>query len=168
MNKTLKDNVYDLITKDYLKLGDVLPNFRAMDEGLNTVELKDINKKYKLISSVPSVDTSICILQTEKFNNIIGNDYNNLQLITISRDLPFALKKACASFKTKNHLLWSDANYRDYGRQTGFEIDFIKLLARAVIVLDENNKIIYEQIVNPPAGDEPNYNDVIKFLNTLK
>ncbi|ATZ16901.1 thiol peroxidase, atypical 2-Cys peroxiredoxin [Williamsoniiplasma luminosum] len=167
MSKSLKDNVFDLISKNYTKLGDIMPDFKATNGDLSDFHLSDIKKDFKLISTAPSIDTKVCFLQTEKFNEEVEK-YPHVQFITITRDLPFAQARVCGSFLKPNHILLSDAFARDFGTKTGFAIDFLPLLARTVMVLDKNNKVIYQQIVNPAAKNEPDYNEVENFLKTLK
>ncbi|PPE05909.1 thiol peroxidase [Williamsoniiplasma lucivorax] len=167
MSKSLKDDIFTLISEKHIKLGDVMPNFKAANQDLSKFNLSDVKKEYKLISSAPSIDTRVCFLQTEKFNEEVDS-YPNIQFITITRDLPFAQTRVCGSFLKPNHILLSDAFDRDFGNKTGLAVEFIQLLARVVMVLDKNNKVIYQQIVNPTAKNEPDYDDVNKFLKTLK
>ncbi|UZQ30687.1 MAG: hypothetical protein OHM56_03940 [Spiroplasma phoeniceum] len=93
--------------------------------------------------------------------------YPNFQLITISRDLPFALKLACEAFINSKHILLFDTNYREFVTQTKLYFPFNNLLARSVIVLDQDNKIIYLQIVSP-ISSEQNYDEVYQFLDTFQ
>ncbi|AHF57636.1 peroxiredoxin [Spiroplasma eriocheiris] len=163
--KTMQGDVYTLLPKNHIKVGDKLI-FKADTTKFEDFNLADVKKKYKVISAIPSIDTSVCMLQTREFNNKLVSKYPDVQLITISRDLPFALTRGCESFLNPNHILLSDTNYRDFGNKTNLYFDFNNLLARSVIVLNENNEVIYLQIVNP-VSSEPNYQEVYTFLDNL-
>ncbi|AGM25059.1 thiol peroxidase [Spiroplasma chrysopicola] len=163
---TLVGNVFEKISNNHIKVGDKL-SFIAETTNLEDFDLNTIENKYKVISTIPSIDTSVCLLQTTQFNKTILEKYPDIQLITISRDLPFALNRGCESFLHPQHLLLSDANYRDFGNKTKLYFDFINLLIRSVLVLDHENKVIYLQIVSPVTS-EPNYQEVYDFLATIK
>ncbi|AXF95314.1 thiol peroxidase [Spiroplasma phoeniceum] len=163
---TMSGDVKNLLAKDHLQVGDKV-SFKADMVDWQDFELATIIKEYKVISAVPSIDTSVCLTQTKQFNQTIISKYPNFQLITISRDLPFALKRACEAFINSNHILLSDTNYREFGTQTKLYFPFNNLLARSVMVLDQDNKIIYLQIVSPTSS-EPNYDEVYQFLDTIK
>ncbi|MBW3058698.1 peroxiredoxin [Spiroplasma poulsonii] len=162
---TMSGDVATLIASNHLKVGDTL-TFKADTVKWEDFELTNLKKEYKVISSIPSIDTSVCLLQTKQFNETILNKYPAVQLITISRDLPFALQRACESFVNPEHILLSDTNYREFGHKTKLYFEFNNLLARIVMVLDQNNQVIYLQIVSP-VSSEPNYQDTYHFLDTL-
>lgn len=159
------DNVFNAISSNHLKLNDHI-NFKAINIDFDNWQIADSKKRWKIISSVPSLDTSVCLVQTKTFNEKIINEYPDVQLITISRDLPFAMNRACSSFINENHLLLSDALYREFGKQTGLAFQVYEILARAVLVLDENDRIVYLQIVNP-LGNEPDYEKLYEFLDKI-
>ena len=163
--KIMQGDVYTLLPKNHIKVGDKL-TFKADTTKFEDFNLTDVKKKYKVISAIPSIDTSVCMLQAREFNSKLVSKYPDVQLITISRDLPFALTRGCESFLNPNHILLSDTNYRDFGNKTNLYFDFNNLLARSVIVLNENNEVIYLQIVNP-VSSEPNYQEVYTFLDKL-
>ncbi|PQP78216.1 thiol peroxidase [Spiroplasma sp. ChiS] len=163
---TMSGDVKNLLAKDYLQVGHKV-SFKADMVDWQDFELETITKEYKVISAVPSIDTSVCLTQTKQFNETIISKYPIFQLITISRDLPFALKRACEGFVNANHILLSDTNYREFGTQTKLYFPFNNLLARSVMILDQDNKIIYLQIVSP-ISSEPNYEEVYQFLDTFQ
>ncbi|WP_374696930.1 redoxin family protein [Spiroplasma endosymbiont of Polydrusus formosus] len=164
---TMSCDVTTLLAKDHLKVGDKII-FKADMVDWKDFELTTtVTKAYKVISSVPSIDTSVCLTQTKQFNETIISKYNDVQLITISRDLPFALKRACSGFINSEHILLSDTNYREFGNYTKLYFTFNNLLARSVIVLNQNNETIYLQIVSL-VSLEPNYDEVYQFLTTLQ
>ncbi|WP_338956241.1 redoxin family protein [Spiroplasma endosymbiont of Polydrusus cervinus] len=163
---TMSGEVITLLAKDHLKVGDKV-TFKADMVDWKDFELTTVTKAYKVISSVPSIDTSVCLTQTKQFNETIISKYPDVQLITISRDLPFALKRTCEGFINPEHILLSDTNYREFGNHTKLYFTFTNLLARSVMVLNQNNEIIYLQIVLP-VSLEPNYDEVYQFLATLQ
>ncbi|WP_424527333.1 redoxin family protein [Spiroplasma endosymbiont of Glossina fuscipes fuscipes] len=162
---TMSGDVATLIPTNHIKIGDTL-TFKADTVKWADFELANVSKEYKVISAVPSIDTSVCLLQTKQFNETIINKYPAVQLITISRDLPFVLQRACESFINPKHILLSDTNYREFGHKTKLFFEFNNLLARSVMVLDQNNQVIYLQIVSP-VSSEPNYQDIYLFLDNL-
>ncbi|WP_342264307.1 thiol peroxidase [Spiroplasma endosymbiont of Clivina fossor] len=161
MEVKMKGKPLQLI-KEPIKIGETL-NFIATNLNMSDFKITDIVNKKKVISVVPSVDTNTCLIQTKHMNKNISK-LENMQLITISRDLPFAQNRACESFKDNNHILISDYKYRDFGIKTGLVIQKLELLARTLLVLDENNIIIYIDI-NEETSVEPNYAKLWDFLN---
>lgn len=159
------------IKKNPIKINQIL-NFQAVDSlnNLKIIKLNELAKKKKIISSVPSIDTATCILQTTKFNSYIAKNFSDYIIITISKDLPFAQQRFCENLKiNKNFHIWSD--YRNdsnnFANTTSLIIDELQLLARSIMVLDENNKILYQQIAFQ-VDKEPNYDQVLNFLNQLE
>lgn len=156
------------IKNNPIQVGDKL-NFTAVDNAMNEVSLDQFPNRFKIISSVPSIDTRTCSLQTAYFN-VEGAKLPNLIIITISKDLPFALNRFCEKLKLNNNFhIWSDYrnNENNFSNQTNLLIAETQLLARSVMVLDDNNKILYLQIVKE-VSDEPDYDQILKFLKTLK
>lgn len=159
------------IKKDPIKVNQIL-DFQAVDSlnGLKQIKLSELDKKKKIISSVPSIDTSTCALQTVKFNSYAAEKLNDYLVITISKDLPFAQSRFCEGLKPNNNFyIWSD--YRNdtnnFANTTNLFIDEMQLLARSVMIVDENNKILYQQIVLQ-VGDEPNYDEITTFIKELE
>ncbi|WP_425379921.1 thiol peroxidase [Spiroplasma endosymbiont of Stenodema calcarata] len=161
----LEGNVSSHIKQDIIKIGEKL-EFKATNGDMSDFHINDVSAKYKVISSIPSIDTSVCYTQTVKFNESM-KDYSNARLITISRDLPFAQERCCESFKDEAHFLVSDYNYRDFGIKSGLVLIDSQILPRAVIILNEDNIVEYLEIVDP-IGNEPNYQAVHDFLSNKK
>jgi thiol peroxidase len=139
-----------------LSVGDEAPDFTAMDRGLDGVGLSDLKGKVVLISAVPSVDTSVCSLQTQRFNEEAASLPDNVVVVTISQDLPFALDRFCgAEGIDKLHVLSDHAN-AEFGRAYGVLIKGLRLLARSVFVIGADGRISYMQIV-PEVTDHPDY-----------
>ncbi|MDQ7982683.1 MAG: thiol peroxidase [Spiroplasma sp.] len=159
------------IKKTPIKVNQIL-EFQAIDSlnNLQVVNLKTFQGTKKIISSIPSLDTNTCAIQTTKFNQYAAKNFNNYQVITISKDLPFAQSRFCKTLSlNKNFHVWSDYmnNHNSFANQTNLLIDQNQLLARCVMVLDENNKVLYQQIVKEVAN-EPDYQQVINFIEALK
>lgn len=163
-------------TKAHIKNKPIALNetldFQAIDgsQGLKLVKLSDIQSNYKIISSVPSLDTKTCEIETIRFNNEISKEFTDFTFITISKDLPFAQTRFCHALNiNKNFHIWSDYrnNINNFAKATNLLIEETQLLARCIMVVDHNNKVLYQQIVKEVSA-EPNYDEVINFLKTLK
>ena len=137
---------------------EVLDNFVVVDSNLNEVYLYDIKGK-KIVLSVPSVDTGVCSLELSKFIHFL--EELDVKLISVSMDLPFALRRWCEN-NSENIIATSDFRYHDFNKKTGLLMKN-GLFARSVILLDENNNIIYKEIVEN-THSEPNYNQVIEII----
>lgn len=163
---TIKDKTVH-IKNDRIKVGDTL-SFSAVDKTMNIMTLQQFPNKFKIISSVPSIDTKTCALQTVRFNKE-ASKLKDLVIITISKDLPFSQSHFCEKLKkNSNFYIWSD--YRDnehsFTNATNLLIYELQLLARAVIIVDKNNKVLYLQIVKEITS-QPNYDEVLQFIKTL-
>jgi len=155
------------IKNEPIKVGQVL-NFNAINSALKPVNLEQFKGNKKIISSVPSIDTKTCAQQTKNFNEKAAK-LTNMVVITISKDLPFAQSRFCEALKlNKNFHIWSDyqCSKSNFSNTTNLIIDENQLLARAVMVVDENNQVLYCQIVNE-VTKEPNYEEVLNFIATL-
>lgn len=157
-------NPLTLLGKE-MKVGVKAPEFKALNNNLQPVNLSDYGKKIKVISVVPSVDTSVCAIQTKHFNKRAA-DFPNVQIITISADLPFALGRFCGAEGINNSVTLSDYNGHDFGLKYGFLIDELKLLARGVVIVDEKDVVRYVQYV-PEVTDEPDYNEAFEALKKI-
>lgn len=151
-----------------IKIGDTL-SFSAVDRAMKIVNLEQFTNKFKIISSVPSIDTKTCALQTDHFNTAAAK-LKDLVIITISKDLPFAQSRFCEKLKiNSNFHIWSD--YRNdennFSNTTNLLIDELQLLARSVMIVNQNNKIVYLQIVKKVTA-EPDYKEILNFIKTLQ
>lgn len=148
-----------------LKVGDKALDFTAVDNDLNEVSFfSNFKNQHTLISVVPSLDTSVCDMQTRTINERLAN-YKNLDFITISNDLPFAQKRWCGANGLNIHTL-SDHKHLDFAMKYGVLIEELRLLARAVFVLDENKKVIYVEYLDE-MSKHPNYDKLFEFLDKL-
>ena len=160
---TLKGNGITL-SGNPVKVGDPAPAFTAIGNDLSPVELANYKGKVVIISSVPSLDTGICDLQTKRFNQEAGSLGDDVVILTISRDLPFAQKRWCGATDSEAVTTVSDFRHGAFGPGYGLEIadsPLQGLLARAVLVVDRDGKITYQQIV-PEIAQEPDYDPVIE------
>src|SRR5690625_760534 len=147
---------------DEVKVGDQAPNFTALSNALEDVSLADYSGKTKLISVVPSLDTGVCSQQTKRFNEE-ASKLDDVQVITISMDLPFAQGRWCAAEGVDNMDILSDHRDADFGQNYGVLIKELRLLTRSIFVVDEQDKVTYVEYV-PEVTDHPDYDAVLKHL----
>ena len=150
---------------DELKVGSPAPDFTVhyFEGGLKTITKKDLVGKPTILSIVPSVDTGVCAIQTKRFNKELGGLGDSINAVTVSRDLPFAQNRFCGAEDVKSMRVGSDYQNGSFGQAFGVMIDELKLLARAVFVLDKNGQVVYSEIV-PEVTQEPNYDAALEAL----
>lgn len=157
---TMKGNPLTLVGTE-IKPGAVAPDVTLVANDLSEVKLSSFKGKKVILSVVPSLDTPVCDLQTKRFNQEASN-LNNVAVLTVSKDLPFAQKRWCGAVGASAVKTLSD--YRgNFGEQYGVLIKGLNLLARAIFVLDEDGKVIYTQLVKEVAT-EPDYEAVLKAI----
>lgn len=147
-----------------VSLQSLAPDFKVADASFKPVKLSDFAGKTVLISAVPSIDTGVCSIQTKKFNEEVSNLPADVVVLTISTDLPFAQKRFCQKEQVDKLLVLSDAVWGDFGSSYGLRIKDMGLLTRAVLIVDRNGKLVYQQLV-PSLSQEPDYTAA---LTTLK
>ncbi len=158
---TMKGNSLTLLGNE-LKTGAMAPDVTLVANDLSEVALSSFKGKKVILSVVPSLDTPVCDLQTKRFN-LEASKLNNVAVLTISKDLPFAQKRWCGAAGATAVKTLSD--YRsNFGEQYGVLIKGLNLLARSIFVIDESGKVTYTQLVKEVAS-EPNYEEV---LNAVK
>ncbi|MCX8029713.1 MAG: thiol peroxidase [Brevinematales bacterium] len=160
---TFEGNPLTLVGENFVEVGDTAPDFVTYDPSLNPVKLSDFKGRKVIISSVPSLDTSVCNIETKKFNDIAKKLSSDVVILTVSMDLPFAQSRWCDVSEVKHVKTVSDYKDRDFGVKYGVYIKELGLLARAIFIIDENCKVKYKQIVKEIAT-EPNYDDVLRNL----
>ncbi len=163
---TFKGNPMSLEGED-LAVGSPAPNFELhyADAGIQTLTLDDVKGKPTLLSIVPSLDTGVCAIQTKKFNEQIGSLKDQINAITLSRDLPFAQARFCGAESIEMRTA-SDYQTHQFGTDFGVTIAQLKLLTRAVFVLDPNGTVAYKEIV-PEVTEEPDYAAALASLRML-
>ena len=148
------------------ELGSSAPDFKLTKLDLSETSLKDYAGKKVVLNIFPSVDTPTCATSVRHFNQDAAKLENTI-VLCVSRDLPFAQKRFCAAEGIENVVMASELRDKNFGADYGLEIKegpLASLLSRAVVVIDENGKIIYTEQV-PEIGQEPNYEGAIASLN---
>lgn len=155
-----------------LKKGDQAPDFTVhkfeKGKGLVPITLQDaLQGKPTLFSVVPSLDTPVCSIQTQKFNQELAGLAGKVNSYTVSVDLPFAMNRFCSDSAHQIDQLKNLSDYMDrsFGTAYGTLIDELKLLSRAVFVVDKTGTITYVEYV-PEAGKEPNYEPALAALKS--
>ncbi len=154
------------LTGNEVKVGDTAPDFGVLDGSLTSVKLSDFKGKTVIIVSVPSVDTPTCDLEAKRFNKEAGKFGDDVVILTISMDLPFAQARWCAASGVENIKLLSDYRDRAFGNNFGVLIKELGLLARTIFVVDKDGKVRYIQYVEETTV-EPNYDEVLDATKKL-
>ncbi|MEA3297018.1 MAG: thiol peroxidase [candidate division Zixibacteria bacterium] len=162
---TMKGDPLTLIGNE-VKIGDAAPDFEVLNEKLEPVKLSSFKGKVVVLVSVPSVDTPVCDLETKRFNQEAGKLGDDLVILTISMDLPFAQKRWCAAAGVKNLQLLSDHRDASFGDSYGVLIKELRLLARTVFIVDRKGTTKYIQYVRETT-QEPDYDDVLSAINKV-
>ena len=149
-----------------LKTGDKAPDFLVVDNGLAPVTLASSAGKIRIISAVPSLDTPVCDTETRRFNQEAATLPENVVVLTVSLDLPFAQKRWCGAAGIDRVTTLSDYRERSFGNAYGVVIKELVLLARSIFVIDANDTIRYIQIV-PEVTTEPDYAAVMGAVKSL-
>lgn len=166
---------YDLVTAGdkpvallghQVQIGSAAPNFKVVNDRYQTKTLNDYLGQPFLISVVASLDTGVCSIQTKRFNDALGELAQDIKIITISADLPFAQKRFCQQENIDKVETLSDSVWRDFGMNYGVLIKDMGLLTRAIFVVDTNGIITYKEIV-PVLSDEPNYDMALTAISQL-
>ncbi len=148
-----------------LKVGQAAPEFTLyyFEGGLKPLTNADLKGKPTILSIVPSLDTGVCQIQTKRFSQELASLGDKVNAVTVSRDLPFAQNRFCGAEDVKNMKVGSDYQAGEFGKSWGVMIDELKLLARAVYVLDSQGKVVYGEIV-PEVTSEPDYSAALAAL----
>ncbi|UPM55094.1 thiol peroxidase [Gottfriedia acidiceleris] len=162
---TFKNNPVTLIGQE-VKVGEKAPSFTVLANDLSPVTLEASAGKVRLISAVPSVDTGICDAQTRRFNEELSS-VENVEVLTISMDLPFAQKRWCAASGLENVHTYSDHRDASFGEAFGVLMQELRLLARAVFVVDSNDVVTYVEYV-AEGTTHPNYEAAIEAVKAAK
>ena len=138
--------------------GQDAPDFTLhyFEDGMQTVSLSDVKGKPTILSVLPSLDTPVCATQTKKFNEALGQFGESINALTVSLDLPFAMNRFCGAENITNIRSASDYQDRNFGQNYGTLIEELKIMCRAIFVLDATGKVSYVEYV-PEVVDEPNY-----------
>jgi len=162
---TMKGNPLTLVGPE-ITPGMAAPDFSVVDNDLGPVSLSTFKGKVVIVSAVPSLDTPVCDMETRRFNQEAQNLGDKVKVLTVSMDLPFAQKRWCGNAGVENVQTVSDYQTASFGQAYGVLIDGLRLLARAIFVIDADGKVAYVQIV-PELTHEPDYAAVLGAVKKL-
>lgn len=162
---TFKQNPVTLPGKE-VRVGDQAPGFTVLANDLSPVTLEDSAGKIRLISVVPSLDTGVCSLQTKRFEKEAASFGEKVEVLTVSADLPFAQKRWIEENGTAGITVVSDHRDLSFGEAYGVTMQELRLLARSIFVIDENDRIAYVEYV-PEGTSHPDYDKAIEAVKAL-
>lgn len=162
---TIHGDPLTLVGKE-IKVGEKAPDFVVLDNELSPVELSSFQGKVCVISVVPSLDTPVCDIQTRRFNEEASKLGSDVVILTISMDLPFAQKRWCGAAGVDKVMTLSDHRDASFGTSYGVLIKELRLLARAVFVVDRDGVVRYVQLVEE-VTNEPDYKSALDAVNKL-
>lgn len=160
---TFKGSPLTLSGSGEVAVGQPAPDATVSKSLMDDVKISDYKGKKVVLNVVPSLDTGVCSTQTARFNQEAASLGNDVVILTISRDLPVAQARWCQANSAEAIVPLSDYKHRDFGDKYGLELKELGLLARAVIVLDPQGTVVYEQLV-PEVATEPDYEAVLQAL----
>jgi thiol peroxidase len=161
---TLRGNPHAVIGAE-LKTGDKAPDFHAVDDSLKPMDLAGTGSGVRIFSVVPSLDTPVCDAQTKRFNEEAGK-LPDVKIYTVSMDLPFAQKRWCGAYGVDHVKMVSDHRDGSFGEHYGTLIKDLRILSRAIFVLDKDNTIRHAEYVKEVA-DHPNYESALAVAKSL-
>lgn len=156
---TFKGNGMTLVGHP-VKVGDKAPDFTVLDQGLAPRSLKDFAGKTKVISVTPSLDTGVCDAQLRRFNAAAAGLGDQVVLINVSMDLPFAIGRFCSTAGIDKAVTVSDHRDASFGTSYGVLIKELRLLTRAVFVIDAQDIVRHVEVV-PEVTTHPDYDKAI-------
>ncbi len=164
---TFKGNPMTL-AGEAIAAGQAAPDFKLhyFQDGMQELTLADLKGKPSLLSIVPSLDTGVCAMQTKKFNESLGEFGDKVNAVTVSLDLPFAMNRFCGAENITNIRSASDYQDRNFSNSWGTLLEELKIMTRAIFVLDAEGKIVHAEYVGE-VTDEPNYDAALAALKAL-
>lgn len=159
---TMKGNPVTVLGQE-LKPGDKAPDFEVVTKDLTPLRLSDFKGKVVVINSVPSLDTPVCNRQVVRFNQE-ASLLHDAVILSVSVDLPFALDRFCGTYGIENVKTTSDYKNLDFGKKYGVIIEDMKILTRAVFVIDKEGFIRYAEYV-PEVGNAPDFDKALAAVN---
>ncbi len=162
---TMKGSPLTLVGNE-IKVGDAAPDFVVLDNNLSPVRFSSFRGKVCIVASVPSLDTQVCDLQTRKFNEQAAGLGPEVIILTISMDLPFGQKRWCGAAGVERVQTLSDHRDTFFGTSYGVLIKELRLLARAVFVVDRQGTVRYVQVVEE-LTNEPDYEAALSAVKKL-
>ena len=155
-----------ILTGNVVKEGNAAPDFKAVELDMRQFEFSKTSGKIRIISAVSSLDTPVCDRETRRFNEEAAKLGTDVEIITISMDLPFAQRRWCGAAGIDKVKVLSDYRDRSFGHAYGVLVEESKLLARAVFIVDRNGILRYLQLVDD-ISHEPDYQSVLQAAKTL-
>ncbi|MBI1372871.1 MAG: thiol peroxidase [Phycisphaera sp.] len=155
----LKGNPKTLVG-DEVKEGQKAPAFTVKGQDLSDITLDSFAGKVLVLSTVPSLDTPVCEIETKKFNESAADLGDDVQILVVSLDMPFAQKRWCGANGVSNVKTGSDYMDHSFGKAYGVRIKEVGFLARAVFVIDKTGTVTHAQLV-PEVAQEPDYAAVL-------
>lgn len=149
-----------------LKPGMEAPDFQAVDSRMAPTRLSAFRNKIRIIASVPSLDTAVCDAEARRFNKAAAELGENVVILTVSMDLPFALDRWCGASHAHDIYTLSDHHHAEFGKQYGVLIKELRLLSRAVFVVDPKGVLRYVDYIKEMT-EQPNYQEVIEAVRTI-
>lgn len=162
---TFKGNPMTILGNE-IKVGDNAPDFTVLGNALNPIKLSDYKGKVVIISVFPSIDTGVCATQNRTFNKEAASLSDDIIIIGVSNDLPFALGRFCGAEGIDKVVTTSDHKDLDFSAKYGFLIQELRLLARGTVVVDKNGIVRHVEYVSE-ATNEPNYVAAINVAKDL-
>jgi thiol peroxidase len=162
---TMKGKPLTLLGKE-IKVGDAAPDFEVVANDMSEVKFSSYLGRICIIASVPSLDTSVCDIEARRFNEEAAGLGDDVVVLIVSMDLPFAQKRWCGTASVKNVQTFSDYRNASFGQAYGVLIRELRLLARAVFVVDKKGIVRYTQIVDE-LTHEPDYEAVLEAIKEL-
>jgi len=162
---TIFGNPLTLLGKG-VDVGQKAPDFQVLDNELNAKSLADYSGKVLIIAAVPSLDTPVCDMETRRFNTEASKLGENVRILTISMDLPFAQKRWCAAAGIDRVTTLSDHRDASFGVSWGVLIKELRLLARSVFVVGKDGLVKYAELV-PEATHQPDYDAALAAARAL-
>ena len=162
---TFKGSPMTLIGSE-IRLGDKAPDFVVLANDLSEVNCGTDRGKVRLLLSVPSLDTSVCDTETKRFNEEASRFSDDVVVYIISCDLPFAQKRWCGTENVNNVKTLSDHRDLNFGEAYGTHVKELRLLSRAVFLLDREDKVQYVEYVTE-IGEQPNYEAVLEAVRRV-
>ena len=166
MDITFGGNKVNLEGKE-IKVGDLAPSFKAVKRDLSDFNSDELKDKIVVYSVAPSIDTPVCALQATTFNEEATKLSDDVKIVTVTVDLPFAQERFCSVKGIKNADIVSDYKYKEFGKKFGFMIEEFQLLARGVVIVDRDGKVAYVEYV-PEVTHDVNFDKALEEVKKLK
>ncbi|MBU5669751.1 thiol peroxidase [Peptoniphilus sp. MSJ-1] len=150
-----------------IKVGDKAPEFKAVKRDLSDFNSKDLEGKIVVYSVAPSIDTKVCAIQATTFNEEATKLSDDVVVLTITVDLPFAQDRFCSAKGIDNADIISDYRYKEFGEKYGFLMEELQLLARGVVIVDKEGKVAYVEYVEE-VTNEVNFDKALEEIEKLQ